>query len=85
MNRTHFFEIWREAIFWRQLPQVVSFFLKKRDSVLYFISELIILGLVPILFAISIDRADLNRKSDVFTGCNNEQIIVTAPMGKAAL
>lgn len=38
------------------------------------------IGLDPILFAISIDRDDLNRKY-LAELSSNEQIIVTTPMG----
>lgn len=41
-------------------------------------------GLAPILFAISIDRIDLNHyKKNGWTDSNSEQVIVTVPMGKS--
>lgn len=43
-------------------------------------------GLDPILFAISIDREDLNNKFyGIIETINNEQIVFTSPIGKLQL
>ena len=88
MNAKHFYAIKKKVTYYLPLLQVCE--CSKRflelSSFLFFLSTLkfvVGLGLDPILFAISIDRQDLNNK---FCGIpdtvNNEQIIFTTPAGK---